>query len=153
DRFVYLVLAEDRLILPEAQAPQPDHNVHDGAPTIGVTHIICRGRESVQAVPCYQSRKKILEPLRRQRGIARRILNIALAAANAILDRGVGKAAQSVALDLNLTKKLDELSDDELIALRDRYAALSGAAPKVIEHLAEQEEGAPGLVADGLKKK
>jgi hypothetical protein len=28
---VYLVLAEDRLILPEAQAPQPDHNVHDGA--------------------------------------------------------------------------------------------------------------------------
>ena len=50
-----------------------------------------------------------------------------LAAANAILDRGVGKAAQSVGLDLNLTKKLDELSDDELISLRDRYAALSGA--------------------------
>src|SRR5262249_58669103 len=62
-----------------------------------------------------------------------------LAAANAILDRGLGKAAQSVALDLNLTKKLDELTDDELIALRDRYAALSGAAaPKLIEHMAEQ---------------
>jgi len=69
-----------------------------------------------------------------------------LSAASQILDRGVGRAAQSIALDLNLTKKLDELSDDELIALRDRYAALSGAAPKVIEHLAEQEEGAP---ADG----
>ena len=69
-----------------------------------------------------------------------------LSAASQILDRGLGRAAQSVALDLNLTKKLDELSDDELIALRDRYAALSGAAPKLIEHLAEQEEGAP---ADG----
>ena len=67
-----------------------------------------------------------------------------LAAANAILDRGVGKAAQSVALDLNLTKKLDELSDDELIALRDRYAALATGAPKLIEHLAEQEDGAAG---------
>ena len=32
NRLVYLVLAECRLILPEAQAPQPDHNVHDEAP-------------------------------------------------------------------------------------------------------------------------
>ena len=31
NRLVYLVLAECRLILPEAQAPQPDHDVHDGA--------------------------------------------------------------------------------------------------------------------------
>ena len=45
---VYLILAECRLILPEAQAPQPDHNVHDGAPTIGGGAIICRGSESVQ---------------------------------------------------------------------------------------------------------
>jgi hypothetical protein len=37
-RLVYLILAEGRLILPEAQAPQPDHNVHD-APS---THR-CRG--------------------------------------------------------------------------------------------------------------
>src|SRR5262249_44533631 len=63
-----------------------------------------------------------------------------LAAANAIIDRGVGKAAQSVALDLNLTKKLDELTDSELVALRDRYAALATGAPKLIEHLAEQEK-------------
>ena len=48
----------------------------------------------------------------------------------------------------NCTEKPDELSDDELIALRDRYAALSGAAPKVIEHSAEQEEGAPDRFAD-----
>ena len=33
DGLVYLILAECRLILPEAQAPQPDHDVHD-APTI-----------------------------------------------------------------------------------------------------------------------
>ena len=32
DRLVYLILAECSLILPEAQAPQPEHNVHDGAP-------------------------------------------------------------------------------------------------------------------------
>src|SRR5262245_8420553 len=39
NRLVYLILAECRLILPEAQAPQPDHNVHDGAPTVrGGTH-------------------------------------------------------------------------------------------------------------------
>ena len=31
NRLVYLVLAECRLVLFEAQAPQPDHNVHDGA--------------------------------------------------------------------------------------------------------------------------
>ena len=31
NRLVYLIFAECSLILPEAQAPQPDHNVHDGA--------------------------------------------------------------------------------------------------------------------------
>jgi hypothetical protein len=31
NRLVYLILAECRLILPEAKAPQPDYNVHDGA--------------------------------------------------------------------------------------------------------------------------
>ena len=30
NRLVYLILAECRLVLPEAQAPQPDDNVHDG---------------------------------------------------------------------------------------------------------------------------
>ena len=69
-------------------------------------------------------------------------------AANAIIERGVGKAAQSVALDLNLRGKLDELSDDELIKLRDRYAALATGAPRLIEHLAEQEEGPPDRFAD-----
>ena len=40
NRLVYVILAEDRLVLAEAQAPQPDHNVHDGAPQSGVAHII-----------------------------------------------------------------------------------------------------------------
>ena len=31
NRLVYLIFTECRLILPEAKAPQPDHNVHDGA--------------------------------------------------------------------------------------------------------------------------
>src|SRR4029077_8426621 len=31
-RLVYVILAEDRLVLAEAQASQPDHDVHDGAP-------------------------------------------------------------------------------------------------------------------------
>ena len=32
NRLVYVILAENRLVLAEAQAPQPDHDVHDGAP-------------------------------------------------------------------------------------------------------------------------
>ena len=40
DRLVNVVLAEQRLILSEAKAPQPDHNVHDGAPNSGLLHII-----------------------------------------------------------------------------------------------------------------
>src|SRR5262249_21509844 len=48
DRLVYLVFAEDRLILPEAKAPQPDHNVHDGAPHSGLLHIIVPSGGSVQ---------------------------------------------------------------------------------------------------------
>ena len=31
NRLVYVILAEDRLVLAEAQAPQPDHDVHEGA--------------------------------------------------------------------------------------------------------------------------
>jgi hypothetical protein len=37
NRLVYVILAECRLILPEAQVPQPDHNVHRGAPQLGGT--------------------------------------------------------------------------------------------------------------------
>jgi hypothetical protein len=30
NHLVYVILAEDRLVFPEAEAPQPDHNVHRG---------------------------------------------------------------------------------------------------------------------------
>src|SRR6516225_7672021 len=48
NRLVYVILAEDRLILPEANAPQPDHNVHDGDPNSGLPHIIVLLGEGVQ---------------------------------------------------------------------------------------------------------
>ena len=35
NRLVYVILAEDRLVLSEAQAPQPDHNVHSDADNSG----------------------------------------------------------------------------------------------------------------------
>ena len=35
NRLVYVILAECRLVLPETQAPQPDHNVHYGVPDEG----------------------------------------------------------------------------------------------------------------------
>src|SRR5215475_2774022 len=48
NRLVYVILAECRLILPEAQAPQPDHDVHNQRPPSGVAHImVCLG-ECVQ---------------------------------------------------------------------------------------------------------
>ena len=50
DRLVYLILAECRLILPEAKAPQPACHVHDGAHS-ALLHIIVRSGESVQEVP------------------------------------------------------------------------------------------------------
>src|SRR6516162_4520625 len=41
NRLVYVILAECCLILPEAQAPQPDHDVHDGAPIQGCCTSSC----------------------------------------------------------------------------------------------------------------
>ena len=48
DRLVYLVLAECRLILPEAKAPQPDHNVHDMSQS-GVAAIMVPPKPGVQS--------------------------------------------------------------------------------------------------------
>ena len=42
----YLVLAESRLILPEAQAPQPGHNIHDAA-LIALGRMIGRTKRDV----------------------------------------------------------------------------------------------------------
>src|ERR1700747_956048 len=48
DPLVDFVIAECRLVFFEAQVPQPDHNVHDGRPSIMVANIICWGSEGVQ---------------------------------------------------------------------------------------------------------
>jgi hypothetical protein len=47
NRLVYFILAECRLILPEGQAPQPDHDVHDSALTYP-TRMIGRTKMRVQ---------------------------------------------------------------------------------------------------------
>ncbi len=59
-----------------------------------------------------------------------------------ILDRGVGKPVAAINLDLTLTKRLEEMSPDELLAFRERYAALVSAEPALIEHLMEGDERA-----------
>src|SRR5262245_36232807 len=50
NRLVYVILAEDRLVLAEAEAPQPDHDVHDSAPNSGLLHIIVPSGGSVHAI-------------------------------------------------------------------------------------------------------
>lgn len=47
DPLVYLVVAERRLVSFEAQAPQPNHDVHDGAPTLPA-HMIVEVKRPVQ---------------------------------------------------------------------------------------------------------
>jgi hypothetical protein len=51
NRLVYVILAECRLVPFEAKAPQPDRDVHFGAPNSGLQHIIVRSGQSVQEVP------------------------------------------------------------------------------------------------------
>jgi hypothetical protein len=68
DRLIYLILAEDRLILPEAQAPQPDHNVHEGAHS-RLLHIIVRSGESVY-MACTHKRLGPNVRIRRYKDIA-----------------------------------------------------------------------------------
>ena len=47
NRLVYVVLAENGLILSEAKGPQPDHDVHEGENS-GLPHIIVLLGEGVQ---------------------------------------------------------------------------------------------------------
>src|SRR5262249_37852770 len=57
-----------------------------------------------------------------------------IAAAVALLDRGFGRPAASVELDLTLHKSFATMSLDELQAFREKYALLALASPVVIEH-------------------
>jgi hypothetical protein len=65
--------------------------------------------------------------------------HLQLAAAQAILDRGVGRAGQSLAIAIDIRKKLSELTHGELIALRENY--LAATKPKLIEMEPEKDEG------------
>ena len=61
--------------------------------------------------------------------------NARITAAVALLDRAYGRPAQSVEMDLKLTKNLEQMNLQELQELRERYAALALASPSlVIDH-------------------
>jgi hypothetical protein len=68
--------------------------------------------------------------------------SVRLRAAELILDRGVGKPNQSVALDLSLTKSLETMTPEDLRDFRQRYAAMVSASPKLIEQVLDSEERA-----------
>lgn len=68
--------------------------------------------------------------------------NLQFAAAREVFDRGFGRAAQTVALDLGIQalvgeRKLSELTDGELAELRRRIALATVAAPAMIDASSE----------------
>ena len=61
--------------------------------------------------------------------------HLQMSAAMAVLDRGCGKAGQSLAIAVDLRKRISELSHEELLQLREKYMAAVGPEPtKLIEH-------------------
>ena len=68
NRLVYLILAEGRLILPEAKAPQPDHNVHDGAHNQGGAHHLlgqrgCPGQTGLWVSQRFTKTAAVISPM------------------------------------------------------------------------------------------
>jgi len=64
-----------------------------------------------------------------------------IAACSLILDRGCGKAGQSLAIAVDLKKRISELSHEELLQLREKYGAAVGPEPRrLIEHNENQSE-------------
>ena len=68
--------------------------------------------------------------------------NVRLRACELILDRGVGRPNQSVALDLSLTKPIETMTAEELREFRTKYAAIVTASPALIDQVIESEEHA-----------
>ena len=62
---------------------------------------------------------------------------IRLQACREILDRGMGRAPQSLSLSLEraLDKPLTAMSLEELEAVREQFRALDSAAPALLEHM------------------
>ena len=70
NRLVYLILAECSLILPEAEAPQPDHNVHDETRVSVTQHIICeRQGEGLRRRRVWKEWRKRRQPLRARKAV------------------------------------------------------------------------------------
>jgi hypothetical protein len=65
--------------------------------------------------------------------------NVRLRACELILDRGVGRPNQAVALDVTLGKSLETMTLDELREFRAKYAAVVTASPALIDHVVSSE--------------
>jgi len=64
-----------------------------------------------------------------------------MSAAMAVLDRGCGKPGQSLAVAVDLKRRLSELNHEELLRLRETYMAAVGPEPiKLIEHNENQSD-------------
>jgi hypothetical protein len=68
--------------------------------------------------------------------------SVRLTAAKEILDRGIGRPQQGldVSMEMTLTKRLDEMSVEELLAFKERYIAMTTAAPALIEQVLADDE-------------
>ena len=82
--------------------------------------------------------------------------SLQLAAAREVFDRGFGRAAQTVALDLGIQslvgeRKLSELTDDELTELRRRIAMAAVTAPAMLEATSERAAATEFAQADMLE--
>jgi hypothetical protein len=98
-----------------------------------------KGAQAIQnkALSLCSEALDVLTQIMRGQAADKSIASTQLAAAQAILDRGVGKAGQSLALQIDIKKRLSELSREELIALRAQYVAAT--TPALIEYEPEQE--------------
>jgi Family of unknown function (DUF5681) len=65
---------------------------------------------------------------------------VQLAAANAILDRGLGKPVAQVDVSVILKQKLQEMNMQELLEFRERYRAAVASSPALIEAVATEVE-------------
>jgi hypothetical protein len=69
------------------------------------------------------------------------IVSAQIAACSLILDRGCGKAGQSLAIAVDLKRRISELSHEELLQLREKYVAAVGGPSKLIEYNENEMEG------------
>src|SRR6185312_12743052 len=67
--------------------------------------------------------------------------HLQMSAAMAVLNRGCGQPGQSLAVAVDLKRRLSELNHEELLRLRETYMAAVGPEPiKLIEHNENQSD-------------